>query len=136
MRYGRYGLSYIILRLSLGLVFIWIGIDMFRHADSWIGYLPETIPLGISRTTALQLTAVFDTTIGLLLLFGHFSRLVSLLIVVHLTGIIAINGLDQVLIRNVGLLGSALALLLWPYHRRRHWLPRIFTRRGNSEYQE
>ena len=132
MRYGRYGLPYLILRVGLGLTFVWISIDMFRHPDTWIGFLPGTIPLDLSRETALQLIAIFDAALGVLLITGHFARIVSFLAAIHLLGILVVQGVDAVTIRDVGLLGVAVALFLWPYHRRRPWWQKLFNR-GSSK---
>ena len=134
MRFGRYGTPYLILRLGLGLTFVWVGIDMFRHPEAWVGFVPTTIPLGLSRQATLQLSALFDIAIGLLFLTNNFARITALVASLHLVGIIAIHGLDAVIVRDVGLLGASLALLFWPHHRRRHWLTRLLSRKRKPSY--
>jgi len=122
MKYGRYYYSYIFLRLGLGLVFLWIGVDMFRSPDAWIGFLPQNIPFGFSTESSLQLIALFDVALGLLLLTGSFIKIVALVAALHLIGIIVVNGIDGVIIRDVGLLGASLSLFFWPNGRRKfHW---------------
>ena len=116
----------------MGLTFLWIGLDMFRHPDVWIGYLPDTIPFDLSRDSALQLGGIFDLALGALLITGHFPRIVAWLTSLHLLGIIVVHGLDAVVIRDVGLLGSALTLALWPYHRSKHRLAKLFGRSKKS----
>src|SRR5688572_27498154 len=136
MPYGRYRYSYLVLRLGLAAVFLWIGIDIVRHPDAWIGYLPSSLPFNLTRELALRLNAVVDMAIGILLLAGRLRRLTSLLAVLHLLGIIVVHGIDQVIIRDVGLLGAALALLLWPQsHHRKPWWRRLLRRR-RPEYDE
>jgi len=132
MRYGRYAYSYIFLRVGLGLTFLWIGIDMFRSPDAWIGFMPQNVPGGFSREGALTGAAVFDAVLGLLLLTDNFPRVTAFLVTLHLAGIIAVQGIDAVLIRDVGLLGAALALLAWPHRRRKHWLAKLFGRKGGG----
>lgn len=130
MRYGRYGTSYLLLRLALGITFLWIGIDMVRFPQNWIGYLPATIPFGLSRENALQGNALFDIGIGALLLLNKLPRGTSLFATLHLAGILVVNGIDGVLVRDVGLFGAALALFFWPHHRRRKFgWPRLWRRR-------
>lgn len=130
MRFGKYGWSYLLLRVGLGITFLWIGIDMVRHPDSWIGFLPGSIPASLSRESALIVIAVTDMATGCLLLLNKLPRLTALAAAGHLAGIIVVNGIDGVLIRDVSLLGSALALVLWPHHPyRRHGWQRWFGRK-------
>ncbi|MEK7500276.1 MAG: hypothetical protein AAB649_06800 [Patescibacteria group bacterium] len=121
MNYGRYKWSHLFLSASLGAVFLWIGIDMLRHADAWIGYLPQDIPLGLSRDTALKLNGIFDIAIGVLLILRWWPKITAFLAAGHLIGIIATQGIDAVIIRDIGLLGASLSLLTWPRrHHRSH----------------
>ncbi|PIR74771.1 MAG: hypothetical protein COU35_00640 [Candidatus Magasanikbacteria bacterium CG10_big_fil_rev_8_21_14_0_10_47_10] len=125
MKYGRYGWSYLFLRAGLGAVFLWIGLDMFRHPETWIGYIPAHLPGGMSRDTGLRLAGFFDAALGVLLFTRFMPAMVGLLAAAHLLGIIVVHGIDAVLIRDVGLLGAALAIAAWPQHRyrrRRGWL--------------
>lgn len=116
MHYGRHGWSHIFLRLGLGLVFLWIGIDMFRHSDNWIGYVPANLPFNFSRSVFLTLTAIMDSAIGALLIFNFFPKTAAAVAAFHLVGIIIFQGIDAVIIRDVGLLGASLALVSWPTH--------------------
>jgi len=122
MRYGRYGYPHILMRVGLGIVFLWIGVDIVRTPDSWIGFLPQTLPLGLARETALQLNGFFDIVLGFLLISGRIPKFAALLAGLHLAGIVIANGVDAITIRDVSLLTTALALFVWPYHRRkRRW---------------
>lgn len=135
MRYGRYGWSHLVLSWGLGIVFLWIGIDALRHPDAWLGYIPEALPFALTREVALKLNGLLDVAVGALLLLRWFPRLTSLLAVVHLAGILVTQSIDAVLIRDVGLFGMSLALLMWPQHnhRRRWW---AFWKRKKSSYEE
>jgi len=140
MRYGRYGLSYLFLRLGLGLTFLWIGVDMFRHPDIWIGYIPAEPGFGLSRETALSMAGAFDTALGLLLLLRIWSKLAGILVVAHMVGVLVMQGVDAVLIRDVGLLGAGLALAFWParYRRRKlwRWGSSLFSWRGGKDEED
>jgi len=137
MRYGRYGWSYFVLRVGLGLVFTWIGVDILRHPDLWIGYLPSHLPLGLEREVGLKLNGILDVALGLLLLADKMPKITAAIAVVHLVGILVTQGINAVIIRDVGLLGAALALLLWPQHRRRHRLAQYWPfRKRQPEFEE
>ena len=122
LRYGRYGWSYIVLRFGLGLTFILIGIDIFRSPGVWVGYLPAYLPYGISRESMLQMVGLADIILGLLLIVRAWPRVAGALIATHILAIIIVNGFDAVLIRDVGLLGMALVVALWPAgYKKKHW---------------
>lgn len=128
MRYGRHGWSYLFLRLGLGLTFLGIGIDILRHPDIWLGYVPASVPLGLAREMALQVSGFFDVAVGLALMVPVWPRLMGGLATAHLLAILITQGVDAVLIRDMGLLGAALAVTLWPthYHRKKGWGGRLF----------
>ncbi len=136
MKYGRHGWSYLFLRLGLGLTFLWIGIDILRHPELWIGYAPAKVPLGLTRETALQASGFFDVVVGLALTVPVLPKLMGALAAAHLLAIIVTQGIDAVLIRDVGLLGAALAILFWPTHyHQKKWRGRlsIWRRRDREE---
>lgn len=121
MNYGRYKWSHNFLTWGLGIVFLWIGLDILQHPDTWIGYLPATLPIGLSKELALQMNGVLDVAIGVLLIMNWWPKIVAAIAAFHLLGILATQGLDSVLIRDVGLLGASLSLLMWPKrHHRSH----------------
>jgi uncharacterized membrane protein len=100
--------------LGLGIVFVWIGVDILYHPDNWIGFVPPELPFGTDRHLALRINGMMDVGLGILLILGLFMKLVSALAAFHLIGILLGQGIDAVLIRDVGLLGAALALFFWP----------------------
>lgn len=117
---------------GLGIVFLWIGFDMLRHPESWIGFLPQRIPFDLSRETALQINGIMDAALGALLILRWWQKIVAIIAAGHLIGVVAYNGIDAVLIRDIGLLGTAIALLLWPTKYRKRRFSRIFTRSSRS----
>lgn len=135
MKHGRYGWSYLFLSWGLGIVFLWIGLNQFQRPENWIGFLPPELPLGLTAERALQLNAILDTALGIGLILSWWPKLMALIAVGHLLGILLVNGIDAVLIRDVGLLGAALSLLVWP-HSRRSKLLKLFRRRTKPEYEE
>ncbi len=101
-----------ILRIGLGLTFLLIGIDQILHLQNWIGYLAPWAQ-NILATTPEQFffyNAIFDITLGGLLLLGILTRLLAVVAFLHLIGVIANIGYNEIAIRDLGLLFAALAL--------------------------
>ncbi len=114
---------------------------MWRHPDAWIGYLPQESLFGMTRESLLLATTLFDAVIGVLLMLRVAMKVVAALAAVHLLSILIFNGLDPVLMRDVGLLGAALALATWPtrYRRRKRngWsLPFMGKKKKSSSDEE
>jgi len=105
--------SLFFLRTGLGIVFLWIGIDVFRAPDAWIGYMPDVTLFGLDRASILPMGGVFDMVLGALLIAGLFPRIVAGLGIAHLLYVLITFGVDAVLIRDVGLLGALLSLFFW-----------------------
>lgn len=131
MKYGRYGWSHLFMSWGVGIVFLWIGINIVMHPGNWLGYVPEHVPLGLSREHALLLNGILDIGVGVLLMMRWWQKLVALIATLHLAGILLFNGIDAVLIRDVGLLGASLALLTWPTHYKKHKWWKVWQR-GSS----
>ena len=75
-----------VLRLGLATVFFWFGIDKFLHGSSW-------------------LIGVFEVLIGLSLVTGIFMSVFAVVGIVLLA--------LQFTVRDAGLIGGLLALILW-----------------------
>lgn len=137
MKFGRYGMPYLILRVSLGATFMLIGIDILRNPQNWIGYVPGPVPFDLSREALLSATGVFDAVVGLGLMMKVMMKVSSGLAALHLIGIIIVSGIDPVIVRDIGLLGAALALFFWPtrFHRKQQWwrVGNLMNRRGGGE---
>lgn len=117
MSYGRHTWSHRFIQWGLGIVFLWIGLDIIKHPDAWIGYIPPQLPFGLDKALALKLNGIFDAILGAFLILGWWPKMVAGLASLHLIGILASQGIDQVVIRDVGLLGASLALVTWPKRR-------------------
>ncbi|MBS3089804.1 DoxX family membrane protein [Candidatus Pacearchaeota archaeon] len=109
---GRYTPS--LVRYAVGIVFLLIGIMQFSSPESWIGYLAEgfSIPFGISLTQAMTGIGAFNALVGLLLIIGLITRIAAALAVLHLIGVIASIGYNDISIRDFGLLLAALSVFL------------------------
>lgn len=86
---ARYGL--LLLRLSLGLVFLWFGFLKFfpglSPAQDLATRTIETLTFGLIKPdVSIYILAVWECLIGLGLLFGRFMRLTLLLLFVQMLG--------------------------------------------------
>lgn len=111
--------SNLLLRLGLAFVFLWFGIDKFIHPDYWINaWLPLWFQgilgrLGIGNLNFIYANGIFEVVIGLGLVFNIFVKFLAFLIILFLLFVILSFGLNEVIVRDVGLIGAALALLFW-----------------------
>lgn len=117
--------SYLALRLGLAAVFLWFGIDKFFHPDYWINawITPRATSLielvGFSTQQFIYLNGIFEILVGVSLITSLFPKFFSLLAIIFLTSVIFFVGLNEVTIRDIGLIGGLIAILLWPSERSR-----------------
>ena len=79
----------IVLRISIGIIYIWFGVlKFFPGVSPAEGLAKETIHLLTFRLIdpdlSLLLLAIWETAIGILLLFGIYSRWVIRIVLVHM----------------------------------------------------
>lgn len=105
-------LAPILLRCGIGLVFLLFGVDKFLHMNVWSAYMPQWLPplLPFSMTTFLYFQGALEAVLGFFLIIGFWSRTSAFICVLILVGIIASLGINEITIRDFGLLMGALAL--------------------------
>ena len=121
-----YSLKYsnIFLRAGLALVFFWFGIDKFIHPDYWLNaWVPEKIidfisNLNLRGGELIFLSGIFEIAVAISLLTDIFAGTFSFLAALFLAGIFIFNGINEVLIRDLGLIGGLLSVFFWPRNRR------------------
>lgn len=108
----------LVMRLSLSFVFAWFGISEILNPSYWSGYVPqilkEIIPIPIlpfvqGHGAVLVFLAVCFFFCFRLRYIGALALLVLLSII---GGLISMNGFDEIVVRDIGLLGLALAIWL------------------------
>jgi uncharacterized membrane protein YphA (DoxX/SURF4 family) len=110
----------LILRIGLAIVFLWFGIDKFIQPQYWLdAWVPAAIQdmagrIGIMPRDLIYLNGIFEVLVGLSLATGFFIRYFAIAGAVFLVGASIINGFNEVLIRDVGLLAGLVSLVLWP----------------------
>ena len=93
-----------IIRIGLAIVFLWFSINQIIAPNDWISYLPSwTNNLGITQTTFVLMNAIFELIFGTLLLLGVGTRIVALLLGLHLLGITMSVGYNEIGVRDFGL---------------------------------
>ncbi len=110
------------LRLSLGTMYLYSGIDIVRHPNSWtwaVRDLPTFISqpitqFGVERFLHFQGVIEIIVALGLLLWFvpRKCVKLLGLVVALEMVAIVIFVGLDTVTFRDAGLIGSGLALFL------------------------
>lgn len=110
-KYKEY--SPLVLRIGIGIVFLWFGLTNLFNPESLIGYLPKFAQsLPIEPLSILLLTGIFEVVFGLLLLIGLFTRLSSFLLFLHLLIIIIGLGYNDIAVRDFGLALATFAIFL------------------------
>lgn len=112
----------VLLRLGLGLTFLYSGYNIFRYPENWAGFIERTPAwvqgfidsyFGVDLFLQIQGVAEMAFAVVLLLWFipKKYTKFVVTLIAIELALILWLLGIDNVSFRDVGLLGAALALL-------------------------
>lgn len=103
-----------ILRIGLGVTFLVIGILIWRHPEAWGSNIQPWVQslINIPLRQLMQIVAVFDIALGVLLILGIFVWFFSLLAALHLAGVLLVVGFSETSIRDFGLLAAAISLFL------------------------
>ena len=107
------------MRGFLGFVFLWFGISEILNPRYWSGYVPqmaiELLPIPI--LPFVQAHGAILVFLAVCFLFRFYLRYVGVLALLVLLsiigGLISMNGFDEVVVRDIGILG--LALSVWLY---------------------
>lgn len=105
-----------VLIAALAFLFIWFGVDKLIHPNTWIGWMPTWMDglLGFEIGMWLSVVGVIEFVLGVLLLIPvRKVRIVATaIIILHLAFVVFQVGWNDIGIRDVALLGSAVSLLL------------------------
>jgi len=104
--------SYHLLRVGIGITFLWIGVMIFREPEFWGGFLqPWAVKLlPFSLTETIPTIAILDILIGFFLLIDFYVWMAAILVSIHLIIILIVTGVDAVTVRDIGLLGAGISL--------------------------
>ncbi len=114
VRFDKYKpLAPAIVRIGLGLVFLWFGLTQIFNGQSFLGYLPsfaEQIPL--APLTIILLNGILDTIIGLFYTLGILTRLTAFVAAVHLCIVVIGLGYNDIAVRDLGLMIMSLTVMI------------------------
>ena len=102
----------LILRVGLSLVFLWFGLNQLFDTTNFLGYLPEFLLQQTYAESFVRLNGGFETILGILLLIGRYIKPVTIILALHLIGIIISLGYGDIAIRDVGLLFMTIAIYM------------------------
>ena len=106
--------STFILRLGLGFVFFWFGLDKLFNPANWQGYITPTLAklILVDIKLFILLLGILELVIGLMLILGLFTRLVASAAAVQLLVIIVSLWFNEITVRDIGLFSIALSLII------------------------
>lgn len=117
--------SYLLLRLGLAAVFLWFGVDKLLHPTYWLTVWtsPRLTSLigtfGISESQLIYAGGLMEVLIGLSMVSSILAKTFSLFAILYLSVILILNGLTEITVRDLGLVGGLFAILFWPNFRNR-----------------
>ncbi len=108
-----------ILSFALGFVVIWFGVNEILHPASWTAFVPsfiENLIAGVSISSLVVLHGLVLCILGVLIVLNRLRRPAAILLCLMLLEIILhfifTTGLEEIAVRDIGLLGMAIALAL------------------------
>jgi uncharacterized membrane protein YphA (DoxX/SURF4 family) len=104
----------LVLRLTLGITFLWIGFLILQHPDAWAQFLQDYFVkvLPFSTIALMTFTAYLDMTLGVLLLLNLFTPYVGIIGTIHMIAILISSGITDVTVRDIAIGGACFALFL------------------------
>ena len=108
----------ILLRLGLASVFLWFGVEQLINPLEWIGFVPDFASKFFLNTTQIVLiNGLFETLGATLLILGVYTRLIALLLGLHMLGIAISIGINPIGVRDFGLAFATISLGLIGYEK-------------------
>ncbi len=102
-----------IVRIGLGLVFLWFGLTQIFNGQSFLGYLPDFAKqIHLAPLTIILLNGILDTTIGLCYTLGIFTRLTAFVAMLHLCLVVIGLGYNDIAVRDLGLIIISFSVMI------------------------
>lgn len=107
-----------VLRIGIALVFLWFGFSQVTNAGMWTRLIPEwaTSLSGMSAVTIVHFNGAFEIVFGIALLTGFFTRVVALLLALHMFHIAITMGYSAIGVRDFGLAIATATIFLFGRH--------------------
>lgn len=102
-----------VVRIGMALVYLWFGYSQVTDPMGWTVWLPpEAAMLPFAPATLIMANGIFEIVASLCLLFSFYIRPAALLLALHLVGIMANVGYNDVSVRDFGLMMATLGVFL------------------------
>lgn len=107
------------MHLSLAFVFGWFGISEILNPVYFSGYIPPFVKIlpFFNPNIFIQVHGIVLTLLSLCLIFKFYLRFTGILMILMLLqitfGLLLISGFNEIVVRDIGLLG--LAISIWLY---------------------
>ena len=103
-----------VLRYGLAAVILWFSLAQFLHNSVWTAYIPDSIVsmTHLGAPVLVFLNATFELVFGILLVFGWQTRIVALLLALHLFDIMYVVGYGEIGVRDFGLAMATLVIFM------------------------
>jgi uncharacterized membrane protein YphA (DoxX/SURF4 family) len=103
----------VLLRVGLALVFLWFGAEQLLHPNDWISYIPEFLNnFFLPPVKLVMINGLFEVVASILLILNIHTRIVALLLAIHMIGIAISIGINPIGVRDLGLSVATLSLSL------------------------
>lgn len=107
-------LAPVVLRVSLGLVFLYFAFNQLSDPSSWSGFVPEfATRFGLSANNLVVFNGFLELVFGTFLIIGLYTRIASLVMGLHLFGIAFSIGFSPLGIRDFGLAFATISVYLF-----------------------
>src|SRR3989338_933735 len=106
-------LSSFLLRIGIGLVIIYFGLQQVSNTSAWLAYLPywaKSLP--ISEINFIHINGYFELIFGALLVLGFYTRIVAFFLSIHLLVIVYTVGYNEIGVRDFGIFVALVSIFL------------------------
>lgn len=106
----------LVMRVFLGFVLLWFGVNEVLDSEYWSGYVPPLVAsvLPFKVNLFVQMHGVVLSLLALSLFFNLYIRYTGFMVIGVLLsiigGLIMIDGFNEIVVRDIGLFGLALAI--------------------------
>lgn len=106
-------LSNLIIRIGIGFIFFYFGIDKFFHTSAWMNWIPPKLVflLPFSGQVFIYILGVLEIVLGLFIFIGFLTRISSFIASLMLLAIIISVGFNEVSARDITILASTVSLI-------------------------
>jgi hypothetical protein len=108
------------LRIGLGAMYLYSGIDLMRNPENWISFIPGWMMDIITSVSTLEtflrlqgaVELIFALSFLALFLPAGWVRIVAVFSALEILSILLLTGVDLITFRDFGILGASTALIL------------------------